>query len=53
MLRYKEGNGAELDAVGILFNHVVAHNLHVAAIRPKKEVTDNVGLRIEGNAVVR
>ena len=48
----EERDAALPDAAGILLYHVIAHNLDVTAIGVEQEVTHDVRLRVERNAVV-
>jgi len=53
MLRDEERYATLPDTTGVLLHHVVAHNLDVAAISVEQEVTHDVRLRIERDAMVR
>ena len=52
MLRDEEGDASLSHALRVLGHHVVAHDLNVAAIGAQQELPDEVGLRVERDAVV-
>ena len=52
MLGNEERNAALPDAFGILWHHVVAHDLHVASVALQEKLAHDVGFRVEGDAMM-
>ena len=52
MLGDEEGDAALTDTLLILGHHVVAHNLDATTIGPLEELAHDMGLGVEGDAMV-